>query len=52
MIFWDEKRPITIDILGRLSLEAVAMELGLLEKYLQWADGSLPPILVTRVISP
>jgi hypothetical protein len=36
MIFWDEKRPITIDLLKRLSLKAVARELGLLETYLQW----------------
>jgi methylase of polypeptide subunit release factors len=38
MIFWDEKRPITIDILRRLSLKAVARELGVLETYLQWAE--------------
>jgi hypothetical protein len=38
MIFWDEKRPITIDILKRLSLKAVARELGVLENYLQWAE--------------
>jgi hypothetical protein len=38
MIFWDEKRPITIDILRRLSLKAVARELGVLESYLQWAE--------------
>ncbi|MBR8826821.1 MAG: methyltransferase domain-containing protein [Gomphosphaeria aponina SAG 52.96 = DSM 107014] len=38
MIFWDEKRPITIDILKRLSLKAVAKELGLLERYLQLAE--------------
>lgn len=38
MIFWDEKRPITIDILRRLSLKAVARELGVLERYLQWAE--------------
>lgn len=36
MIFWDEKRPITIDILKRLSLKAVARELGCLEQYLAW----------------
>ena len=36
MIFWDEKRPITIDILRRLSFKAVARELGVLEQYLQW----------------
>jgi hypothetical protein len=39
MIFWDEKRPITIDILRRLSLKAVARELGALETYLQWAEA-------------
>lgn len=39
MIFWDEKRPITIDILRRLSLEAVARELGALENYLDWAKA-------------
>lgn len=38
MIFWDEKRPITIDILRRLSLKAVARELGVIESYLQWAE--------------
>jgi methylase of polypeptide subunit release factors len=38
MIFWDEKRPVTIDILRRLSLKAVARELGVLESYLQWAE--------------
>ncbi len=39
MIFWDEKRPIKIDILRRLSLKAVARELGVLEDYLQWAEA-------------
>lgn len=39
MIFWDEKRPITIDVLRRLSLKAVAKELGALENYLQWAEA-------------
>ncbi len=38
MIFWDEKRPVTIDILRRLSLKAVARELGALENYRQWAE--------------
>lgn len=38
MIFWDEKRPITIDILRRLSLKAFARELGVLESYLEWAE--------------
>jgi hypothetical protein len=39
MIFWDAKRPITIDILRRLSLKAVARELGVLENYLRWAEA-------------
>lgn len=39
MIFWDEKRPITIDILKRLSLKAVARELGVLENYLQLTEA-------------
>ncbi len=39
MIFWDEKRPITIDILRRLSLKAVAKELDVLERYLPWAEA-------------
>jgi hypothetical protein len=39
MIFWDEKRPITIDILKRLSLKAVAKELRVLESYMQWSQG-------------
>jgi hypothetical protein len=38
MIFWDEKRPITINILKRLSLKAVAEELGFLEKYLNFTQ--------------
>ncbi len=40
MIFWDEKRPITIDILKRLSLQSVAKELGNLDKYLQWTKST------------
>lgn len=39
MIFWDEKRPITIDILRRLSLKSVSRELGSLEQYLRWAES-------------
>ncbi|WP_396134381.1 SAM-dependent methyltransferase, partial [Chamaesiphon sp. VAR_48_metabat_135_sub] len=39
MIFWDEKRPITIDILKRLSLKSVTKELGSLEDYLQWDEA-------------
>ena len=39
MIFWDEKRPITIDILKRLSFKAVAKELGVTESYDKWVEG-------------
>ena len=39
MIFWDEKRPITINLLRRLSLKAVAKELGSLATYLQYAEA-------------
>ncbi len=37
MIFWDDKRPITADILRRLSLKELAKEFGVLEKYQYWA---------------
>ena len=40
MIFWDEKRPITADILRRLSLKAVAKELGVLDQYLLWTGAT------------
>lgn len=36
MIFWDEKRPITTEILRRLSLRELAMELGELVQYQGW----------------
>lgn len=39
MIFWDEKRPITTEILRRLSFKEVARELGELEQYLHWAEA-------------
>ena len=38
MIFWDEKRPITIDILRRLSLKEIAKELGVLVQYEHWSE--------------
>lgn len=38
MIFWDNKRPITIDVLRRLSLKAVARELGVFEQYQRWSQ--------------
>ncbi len=37
MIFWDEKRPITAEILRRLSLKEMAGELGELTQYQRWA---------------
>ncbi|MFI0398385.1 MAG: hypothetical protein ACH34X_04865 [Thiolinea sp.] len=40
IIFWDEKRPITIDVLRRLSLKAVAEESGLKDEYMYWADSN------------
>lgn len=36
MIFWDEKRPITTQILRRLSFKELASELGVLDQYLFW----------------
>ena len=36
MVFWDEKRPITTQLLRRLSIKEVARELGALEEYLIW----------------
>ena len=40
IIFWDEKRPIAIDILRRLSLKAIAENMGLKDAYMHWADVS------------
>lgn len=42
MIFWDEKRPITTQILRRLSLKEVAREIGELEKYKSLKEFQLP----------
>ena len=42
MIFWDEKRPITVDILRRLSLKEVSKELGELELYQSLVETQLP----------
>jgi len=38
MIFWDEKRPITIQLLRRLSLREVATEPGEIEQYQKFAQ--------------
>jgi hypothetical protein len=40
IIFWDEKRPISIDILRKLSLKEVARSLGMIEEYAYWIDAS------------
>ena len=40
IIFWDEKRPVTIRVLKRLSLKATAKELNVLERYLHWAANT------------
>lgn len=39
IIFWDNKRPIAIDVLRRLSLKAVARELGVFERYQHWLQA-------------
>lgn len=38
-IFWEEKRPITAEILRRLSLKEVARYLGLLEIYMEYVES-------------
>lgn len=38
MVFWDEKRPITTELLRRLSVKAVAEEFGALQEYQQWSQ--------------
>jgi len=40
MIFWDEKRPITADLLRRLSLKAVAAPTGSSHEYSGWVNDS------------
>lgn len=46
-IFWDTKRPITVDLLQRLDLEKLATELGLLKEYV-----SLVPTVQEQELSP
>ena len=38
VIFWDEKRPVTTEILRRLSLREVARQLGRLDQYRRWTE--------------
>ncbi len=42
LIFWDNKRPITINLLKQLSLKAVAKEIGLLNEYQFWNNSIAP----------
>ncbi|MEN8130682.1 MAG: N-6 DNA methylase [Pseudomonadota bacterium] len=44
MMFWDEKRPITVQVLRRLSIKEVAKELGELNRYQSWAEVQLPSL--------
>lgn len=41
-IFWDEKRPITTEVLRRLSLKALAEQLGQLDEYLSYVAKRRP----------
>ena len=44
MIFWGEKRPVTVQLLRRLSIRSVAGELGELAQYQAWAGSRLPAV--------
>lgn len=48
IIFWDEKRPITIQLLKRLSLKALSKELGLFSQYQKWTEKSQLDMLESR----
>lgn len=41
MIFWNDKRPITIDLLKRLNLHALSIELGRETEYLKFSNQRL-----------
>jgi len=45
MIHWDEKRPITVEILKRLSIRKVAAMLGREEEYFRFTDSKDLPLL-------
>jgi hypothetical protein len=51
MIHWDEKRPITADILKRLSLRKLAVLLGWEQDYVRFAHQDVPPGAVARATS-
>ncbi|TWT39013.1 DNA methyltransferase family protein [Blastopirellula retiformator] len=39
-VFWDAKRPITVDLLKRLNLAAVAQDLGLVKEFAKFASNN------------
>lgn len=47
MIHWDEKRPITVDILKRLSLERLAALLGRTEEYNHFTSADVLPLFTS-----
>jgi methylase of polypeptide subunit release factors len=47
MIHWDEKRPITVDILKRLSIRKLAAELGRTDEYLAFTKPKELPLFDT-----
>ncbi len=42
MTFWDEKRSITTQILRRLSIKEIAIELGVFDQYQSWSEDQYP----------
>ena len=49
MIFWEDKRPITIDVLKRLSIQSVARLLGRENEYLEMVKRKGLPHYVSEV---
>ena len=48
MIFWQEKRPITINLLKRLDIQALARSLGVEEQYLGYAEARVNSVSRSR----
>lgn len=46
MIYWDEKRPITVEVLKRLSIQKLAAKLGREQDYERFTDPKKPPVFV------
>ena len=44
MIHWDEKRPITVDLLRRLNIEALAQDLGRIDEYRRFIAQASGPL--------